>query len=1065
MISLLTADTLPVDQFIRMVPPRTAEQGRALYTAGDAHVQSSEPTIAIISVSPPNERPAQVTVRLSGTQVSLSCSCRGPYAWGACKHGIAGVLTLRDYLHLHPPSLWRAVLSQAISTPTPAPQRSAGSNGAIVFSLQSSGHSWLVQPYSLAGRNLPAGHGGSPDIIAGAIEQRKLWNDLKPIRSSSTLTNYTEMPAPALTAAALALGSSNQYNNYWHGSPRQLAGILTLLPACLVYQGDSATPFQKRLRVTEQTGEVQLELSRADADLAVRAVIATGEARMPLHGADVTILTHDPTWALVGDQVLPLEGGAATTNALAQYPDVRIPASDETEFLEHFVPALVERIPLTGDAITFENLSVPPEPRLYLSERERDLLAELRFGYEEFELPYSKTTGVQSLRRREDSRTLVRITRDLGAEQAAWESLSDFGLKRGQVGHEFLLRKNVNPIDFLIRQVPRLTGAGFTIFGEDTLKSARVNRNRPEISFKVSSGIDWFDLEATVNFGDQHVPLKEVRRAIRKRERFIKLADGTIGEIPAEWLARYRHLFALADDTGEELRLSNHHLGLLDQVLAEADRAQTDTAFQERRERLRNFERIEPQPLPQGFTGTLRPYQKAAFDWMHFLNSYNFGGCLADDMGTGKTISTLAFLQSMKEQHPDAPANLIVMPRSLLFNWAREAAQFAPGLRVYTHADQGRITEAADFNKHDLVLTTYGVMLRDLELLRSYKFHYAILDESQAIKNPLAETSRAARALNAAHRLVLTGTPVENSASELWAQFAFLNPGLLGNLDYFREEFVNPIERKQDQDTATFLRKMVHPFILRRTKEQVALDLPPRSEELLEVDMEPNQRKLYNKTRDHYRDLLLGLIDDEGINDARLKVLEGLLRLRQICNHPQLVDPRHRGGSAKLEALLETLDTLRAEGHKALIFSQFVQMLTLVRAELDARKIPYAYLDGSTRKREEVVDRFQQSGPELPFFLISLKAGGVGLNLTAADYVIHVDPWWNPAVEMQATDRTHRIGQTRPVFVYKLITRGTVEEKILQLQARKRALVEQLIAADGSMLKALTREDVEVLFS
>jgi non-specific serine/threonine protein kinase len=450
---------------------------------------------------------------------------------------------------------------------------------------------------------------------------------------------------------------------------------------------------------------------------------------------------------------------------------------------------------------------------------------------------------------------------------------------------------------------------------------------------------------------------------------------------------------------------------------------------------------------------------------MHFLNSYGFGGCLADDMGIGKTVSTLAFLQSLKERTPDAPASLIVMPRSLLFNWAREAAQFTPGLRVYTHADQGRITEPAEFSRHDLVLTTYGVMLRDLELLRSYTFQYAILDESQAIKNPLAETSRAARTLKAAHRLVLTGTPVENSASELWAQFAFLNPGLLGNLDYFREEFVTPIEKKQDQDTATFLRKMVHPFMLRRTKEQVALDLPPRSEELLEVDMDAAQRKLYNKTRDYYRDLLLGLIDTEGMSDARLKVLEGLLRLRQICNHPKLVEPRHRGGSAKLEALLETLDTLRAEGHKALVFSQFVQMLTIVREQLDDRKIPYAYLDGSTRKRQEVVDRFQESGPELPFFLISLKAGGVGLNLTAADYVIHVDPWWNPAVEMQATDRTHRIGQTRPVFVYKLITRGTVEEKIVQLQERKRALVEQLIAAEGGMLKALTREDVEVLFS
>jgi non-specific serine/threonine protein kinase len=1062
MIPLLTAETLPVDQFIRMAPPRIADQGRQLHAAGHAHVQSSEPNVAVISVSPPNERPAQVSVRLSGTQVSLTCSCRGPHAWGACKHGIAGVLALRDYLRQHPPSLWRAVLSQAISAPEP--QRISGSSGALIFSLQSYGNTWLVMPYTLAARYLPAGHGGNPDIIAAAIEQRKLWNDLKPLRGSTSSNSYGEMPATAMTAAAMAVSSGNHYS-YWYGGARQLAAILDLLAGSLVYRGDHQDPFAQRVYVSNTPGEVQLELVRADADLSVRAVVSTGDTRLPLYGNAVTILTRNPTWALIGDRVLQLEGGAATAGVLAEYPDVRIPAADETEFLERFVPSLVNRLPLTGDAIEFDHLEVTPAPRLYLSERDHDLVVELRFGYGEFELLYSKTGDTQAIRRREGTRTLVRITRDVGAEQAAWENLSDFGLKRGQVGHEFLLRKNVHPIDFLIRQVPRLTEAGYTIFGEEALKTARVNRSRPEISFNVSSGIDWFDLQAVVTFGDQQVPLKEVRRAVRKRERYIKLADGTIGEIPPEWLERYRHLFALAEDHGDDLRLSNHHLGLLDQVLAEADRAQTDAAFQERRERLRNFERIESQPLPQGFTGTLRPYQKAAFDWMHFLNSYGFGGCLADDMGMGKTVSTLAFLQSLKERTPDAPANLIVMPRSLLFNWAREAAQFTPGLRVYIHADQGRITEPAEFGRYDLVLTTYGVMLRDLELLRSYTFQYAILDESQAIKNPLAETSRAARALKAAHRLVLTGTPVENSASELWAQFAFLNPGLLGNLDYFREEFVTPIEKKQDQDTATFLRKMVHPFILRRTKEQVALDLPPRSEELLEVDMDAAQRKLYNKTRDYYRDLLLGLIDNEGMNDARLKVLEGLLRLRQICNHPKLVEPRHRGGSAKLEALLETLDTLRAEGHKALVFSQFVQMLTIVREQLDDRKIPYAYLDGSTRKRQEVVDRFQESGPELPFFLISLKAGGVGLNLTAADYVIHVDPWWNPAVEMQATDRTHRIGQTRPVFVYKLITRGTVEEKIVQLQERKRALVEQLIAAEGGMLKALTREDVEVLFS
>jgi non-specific serine/threonine protein kinase len=744
---------------------------------------------------------------------------------------------------------------------------------------------------------------------------------------------------------------------------------------------------------------------------------------------------------------------------------VRIPAAEEADFLEQYLLPLSESIPVRGNAVSWEELREQPEPRLYLSEREGDLLVELRFGYGVAEMPYEKHLPRSSTRRKPGTTELLRVHRQPEAEQEAWQQLSSgFGLKRGNAAHEFLLRKSLAPIDFLLREVPRLAAAGFTVFGEEALTLARVNRNKPSIAFNVSSGIDWFDVVAVVQFGDQLLSLKELKRAIRRRERYVKLADGSLGEIPEEWADRYRHLFAFSEDHGENMRLSSHHLALLDQVLAEADRASTDAAFIERRERLRNFERIEPQPLPGGFTGELRPYQKAGFDWFHFLNSYGFGGCLADDMGMGKTIQALAYLQSIYEREPAAAATLIVMPRSLLFNWQREAAQFTPNLRVYIHADQGRVSEPEGFAEYNLVLTTYGVMLRDIALLRQYRFRVVILDEAQAVKNPLAETSRAARLLQGEQRITLTGTPIENTTLELWSQFAFLNPGLLGSLDYFREEFVTPIERHQDDTSAEFLRKMVFPFILRRTKDQVALDLPPRTEELLLVEMEPAQRKLYIKTRDYYRSLLLGLIDDDGLDDARMQILEGLLRLRQICNHPRLVDGKFRGASAKFELLLETLDTLRAEGHKALVFSQFVQMLSIIREGLDARGVPYAYLDGSTRDREGEVDRFQSS-PELSFFLISLKAGGVGLNLTAADYVIHVDPWWNPAVEMQATDRTHRIGQTRPVFVYKLITKDTVEEKILQLQEQKRALVSQIISAEGGVFKSLTRDDVEVLFT
>ncbi|MBN1667954.1 MAG: SNF2 helicase associated domain-containing protein, partial [Anaerolineales bacterium] len=668
-----------------------------------------------------------------------------------------------------------------------------------------------------------------------------------------------------------------------------------------------------------------------------------------------------------------------------------------------------------------------------------------------------------------DAWELLRIRRQAQTEQAIYESVSSpaHGLKYGLKEYPpqvFQLRARVSPVDFLLQHVPRLTAAGFEIYGEEKLKSARVNRSQPSLSLNVTSGIDWFDLQALVSFGDTEASLQEIRRALKKKQRYVKLADGTIGEIPEEWVARYKHLFGLGEQQADGVRLSNHHLGLIDQLLAQADRVQADDAYHQRSKRLLGFEGIQPQALPQGFQGELRPYQKAGFDWLHFLHEFEFGGCLADDMGLGKTIETLAFLLSLKESGHATAASLLVLPRSLLVNWQREAARFTPALRILEYFGQERRGALFDFKNYDLVLTTYGVLQRDIERLRKYKFHYVVLDESQAIKNPLAKTSKAARLLRCDHRLVLTGTPVENSTFELWSQFAFLNPGLLGNLEYFRNEFGTPIEKQNDEQAARFLRKMVYPFILRRTKAQVAPELPPRTERILYADMEPAQRKFYEKTRDYYRAMLLGVIESQGMNNARMQVLEGLLRLRQISNHPRLVDADFRGRSAKFDLLLETLETLRAEGHKALVFSQFVQMLSLLRQELDRQKIPYEYLDGSTHDRQGRVDHFQED-QTLPFFLISLKAGGVGLNLTAADYVIHIDPWWNPAVEMQATDRTHRIGQEKPVFVYKLIARDSIEEKVLQLQEQKKQLVDQLITTESSFFKNLTQQDVEGLFS
>jgi non-specific serine/threonine protein kinase len=847
-----------------------------------------------------------------------------------------------------------------------------------------------------------------------------------------------------------------------------------------LFFGDENSPLSKGLQILDQAGELSIELSQDTQGLHLNARLEVEGNPFSLKQGEVQVISQSPFWVLV-DRYLIRMAESARPDLVAGWlrtPEVLIPPRDEAEFLEKFYLPLARQLRLNGENVRREQVQAAPLRRLYLSDAKGELKAALRFGYGDFEVPYDPALPAESLMQKTDAWTLVEVQRQPEFEQAAFNALtgSAYGLKRGPLTLNegvFVLRRRVDPVEFLLHYVPRLAKDGFEVYGEEKLRTARVNRSTPRLSFSVSSGIDWFDVQMAITFGDNEVSLKEIRRILRKKERYVKLADGSIGVIPEEWLERYRHLFGLGKETADGVRFSQHHLVLLNDLLAGADRSQTDPLFERRRERLRQlagqgFAGIPHMELPAGFTGELRPYQKAGYEWLHFLREIEFGGCLADDMGLGKTVQALVFFQSLREgvdgMVPVAQASLLVVPRSLLVNWQREAVRFTPGLRILVYFDKDRIKDTTTFDQYDLVLTTYGVMLRDVQVLQKYTFNYVLLDESQTIKNPLALTARAARLLKASHRLVLTGTPVENSSLELWSQFAFLNPGLLGNLDYFKEEFATPIEKKGDEQAAQFLRRLVYPFILRRTKDQVAPELPPRSERILYSDMDPAQRKLYNRMREYYRGMLMGMIETGGMNTARLKILEGLLRLRQICNHPRLVDDKFRGESGKFELLLETLDTLRSEGHKALVYSQFVQMLRLVREALDAHGVPYTYLDGRTRDRQGEVDTFQGS-PDIPFFLISLKAGGVGLNLTAADYVIHIDPWWNPAVELQASDRTHRIGQDKPVFVYKLITRDSVEEKIVQLQERKKSLVDQLITTEGSFFKEITAEDVKALFS
>jgi hypothetical protein len=590
-------------------------------------------------------------------------------------------------------------------------------------------------------------------------------------------------------------------------------------------------------------------------------------------------------------------------------------------------------------------------------------------------------------------------------------------------------------------------------------------RSSAKTNFRVTSGIDWFDVAGSMDFAGELVALPAVLAATKRGEHFVELKDGSLGLLPAEGSQQWKLIERLGRAQGDAIRFTKNQGWLLDALLASREaELEVDAGFVALRERLLEVGSAGARREEPSFVGELRGYQREGLGWVGALHELGLGGILADDMGLGKTVQVLAELESRRLDPALTHPSIVVAPKSLVFNWAREAQRFAPELRVLTYGGPERALLLDDLAGADLVITTYGTLRRDITILSEVPFDYAILDEAQAIKNSSSQVSKAVRLLRADHRLALSGTPIENHLGELWSIFEFLNPGMLGRSTNFKRLFAGKrLDRLDDEQRARVARAL-RPFILRRTKEEVLPDLPEKSEQTIYCDLTHAQRKDYDELRDYYRASLLESRDPAS-SLPKIHVLEALLRLRQASCHPGLLDPeRMDEPSAKFELLLPMLEELREEGHKALVFSQFTQHLAALRQLLDGRKIEYAYLDGRTRKREEQIDRFQED-PTCSLFLISLKAGGHGLNLTAADYVFLLDPWWNPAAESQAIDRSHRIGQTKKVMAYRLISRDTAEEKVLELQERKRELARAILSRDSAVLRDMTREDLELLLS
>lgn len=753
-----------------------------------------------------------------------------------------------------------------------------------------------------------------------------------------------------------------------------------------------------------------------------------------------------------------------------EYGFIKIPIGAKGQVIKTILPLLQKKHKIEiPESLKATLINAEPEFQVLLKELDgKFLVFQPQYVYDGQVVNYEPEP--ESILKPLADNTYAIIERKHEAEQAFFDSIKALHPKFDKAGgnnffhlpFEDTMKKN-----WFLDTIAGLVENKVPVLGIQDLQKHRYNPHKPKWEMRTGSGLDWFDVSVRVSYGEQTIALKEVRKAMAENRKTVVLGDGTFGLLPDEWANQYGMLLKMgAEQKDGKLRVSKLHFTIIDELHGQVNNEAIIDEINEKKQKLQNIDSIKSVQPSQGIKANLRPYQLSGFQWLHALDELGWGGCLADDMGLGKTLQAITFLQYLKEKYTGT-THLVICPTSLIYNWENELKKFAPGIKYHIYYGNEREISSAHFEAYDLVITSYGIIRNDLRELVQFDWHYIILDESQAIKNPDSQTNKALQVLKSRNRIILSGTPIQNNTYDLYAQFNFINPGLLGNREFFKTEFANPIDKNNDAVKGGQLRRLIFPFMLRRTKAQVAKDLPDKTETILWCEMGKEQRAAYDSYKEYYRVMLLDKIETQGLAKSGLFIIEGLLRLRQICDSPVMVKDNTvtTKQSIKLDELIREVEE-NAGGHKLLVFSQFTEMLHLIEDRLKIDKIDYAYLDGSTSadKRNEQVQKFQED-PNLRVFLISLKAGGVGLNLTAADYVYIVDPWWNPAVEQQAIDRTHRIGQVNKIFAYKMICKDTVEEKIIQLQQKKKQLADDLVTEDAGFIKKLTRDDVAFLFS
>ncbi|MET4107812.1 SNF2-related protein [Hymenobacter sp. UYP22] len=887
-------------------------------------------------------------------------------------------------------------------------------------------------------------------------------------------------------------GDKNLQEAICHYVQDRMGQILARLQGKYVFiTGKDGEPTWREISVAPEPASVLFHFRRNEESTHYFPTIQYQGQKLDFQYKNAVIVCEHPAWLLLGDVLHNFHNDVdgKKIKPFLNKKFIVIPRQVEDSYFQRFVAPLVESFDVHARGFDIRSERYVARPQLTFSDAPRVTVAtaapaartavarrsttttavatadapsdhihfdlSFRYGDHTVHTTHDKRVCVK-LEKKEDNYIFHRLIRNLDREQEIIAELADRAL---EVRNGRAVLEKATAFRWLHHHADELARMGFTVQqGSSSGKDYFIGAITVQVGITETN--DWFDVHGTVSFGEFEIPFIKLRPYILNKRHEFRLPNGQIAIIPEEWFSQYLELFAFSEEHAHTLTLRKHHLALV----SDLQNGNLATVVMSRKlEKLREFDTVEDRPMPASFRGELRPYQKAGYNWLHFVQEYQFGGCLADDMGLGKTIQTLALLLQRKETAATSgAASLLVMPTSLVYNWMTEAFKFTPTLRLLIYTGTYRDKNVEQFADYDVVLTSYGIVRLDAELLKTYKFDYVILDESQAIKNPGSTTSQAVRGLHSRHRLILTGTPVENSTMDLWSQMSFINPGLLGTQAFFRKEFLKPIEKGKDEGKTRRLHALIKPFILRRHKAQVAKELPEKIENLSYCPMTEEQQQCYEETKSFYRNKILQSLEEHGTASTQFMLLQGLTKLRQIANHPRMAHEDYEHESGKLREVVRMIKNVVSEGHKVLVFSQFVKHLDIVRAALDERQIEYAYLDGNTRDRHKEVARFQETD-DLRVFLISLKAGGVGLNLTAADYVFILDPWWNPAVEAQAVDRAHRIGQQRTVFTYKFITQNTVEEKILALQNKKIQLVTDLITTDEAIIKSLTREDIEEL--